>query len=77
MKIDGSIGRPNQIQRFMHCARCVRERAKERFEVGLTMSGLQVWCVRHNCNVAAIELDEPMAALPPCEWCAKGVPHEH
>jgi len=46
------------IGSYMHCALCLRERpptespeSYARLSVGMTQEGLQVWCVRHDCNV--------------------------
>ena len=52
----------NEINRFAHCIKCVEELPKDqtareyaRLEVGFTTSGaLQIWCVRHEINVAFI-----------------------
>lgn len=53
----------NEIFSYMHCAECLKEkppteapRTWARLEVGWTPKGLQVWCVRHNLNVVAIDL---------------------
>jgi hypothetical protein len=46
------------IGSYMHCARCLEERPPDespksyaRLAVGMTPEGMQVWCVRHDCNV--------------------------
>lgn len=78
---------PSRIQRFMHCRRCGETRPRHlsmgewaRLEVGLTPSGIQVWCVRHDKEVATFTpaglaglFGEP---LPPCECCESGVHDE-
>lgn len=53
----------NGILAFWHCRRCLEEnpgvespRDFARFECGWTKAGFQVWCVRHDCNVTAIDL---------------------
>ncbi len=51
------------IKMYMHCTKCIRERPSDiaprdwaRLNVGWTEQGLQIWCVRHNINVAHIDL---------------------
>lgn len=74
----------NNIYRFFHCARCVREKPRSesmekwaRLNVGLTLSGgLQVWCVRHRLDVVtlkAAELERYAATGLPCTCCPGGV----
>jgi hypothetical protein len=53
-----------QIKQFFHCGRCFKDKpagvspqAYARFEVGWTDVGLQVWCTRHNANVAHIDFE--------------------
>lgn len=53
---------PNNIFSYLHCAQCVAEQPSDvsmvewqRYSVGRTQRGLQVWCERHNLNV--FELD--------------------
>lgn len=77
MNIDSDPHSANEITRYLHCARCVMESQRPaRIAVGLTPGGIQVWCERHRCNVALIELSEPMD-IPPCELCERGVDHQH
>ncbi len=52
------------ITMFMHCRRCLAEKSADqsprefaRLEVGFTEIGLQVWCVRHGCNVLHIDFE--------------------
>ena len=52
----------NKIERYMHCILCIREKPADvamrdwaRLNVGATDNGLQVWCTRHNVNVAALD----------------------
>jgi hypothetical protein len=57
---DSNRNRPNGITAFMHCQRCVEEMPGDtspsdwaRLAVGLQADGtIQVWCERHQCNVA-------------------------
>lgn len=52
----------NKIEMYMHCMLCLRERPAgvtpsdwARLNVGSTEKGLQVWCTRHNVNIAALD----------------------
>jgi len=54
----------NCIEGFMHCGKCLDERPSDkspeewaRLSVGFTPIGLQVWCVRHGCNVMHIDFE--------------------
>lgn len=51
------------IEGYMHCSICIQEKPDhvspadyQRLSVGWTEVGLQVWCRRHNVNVAHIDL---------------------
>jgi hypothetical protein len=55
---------PSQIEAFMHCSKCMAElpafespMSYQRIQVGWTARGLQVWCVRHDCNVCHIDFE--------------------
>lgn len=48
-----------EIRAYAHCVQCMREKPQNvspaewaRLSVGATPVGVQVWCVRHNVNVA-------------------------
>lgn len=50
---------PNLIQMYTHCRECLREKPSgispkdwAHIEVGMTESGIQVWCLRHDVNIA-------------------------
>jgi len=52
----------NHIGAFLHCKRCLAEmpegtspREWARMEIGWTIKGLQVWCVRHDENVMNLD----------------------
>jgi len=52
----------NKIQMYMHCQLCMLEEPEDvsmrdwaRLNVGMTDTGLQVWCVRHDINVGALD----------------------
>lgn len=56
--LDSSSDVPNTIFRYLHCARCIREKPKgiapqdwATFSIGITPEGLQVWCNRHQINI--------------------------
>jgi len=57
-----------EIVNFMHCGLCLAEiksgaagyvspEEYARFSIGWTRLGLQVWCVRHDCNVVHIDFE--------------------
>jgi hypothetical protein len=52
----------NKIKSYMHCRLCMFELPEDasmrdwaRLDVGMTPNGLQVWCVRHDVNVGALD----------------------
>jgi hypothetical protein len=58
-----------QIVTYFHCRKCLVEMPAgtspsewARLEMGLTETGLQVWCVRHDINVALLE-DTPVVLV--------------
>jgi hypothetical protein len=70
------------ITRFIHCAACMRELPDDespesyaRLSIGITDAGIQVWCVRHDLNVAHLSADDlvDFMAHPPA--CPCGAPH--
>lgn len=61
-KMDNNINVPNEIVRYMHCGKCLREMPQgespsswARLDAGITEKGMQLWCRRHEVNVALIE----------------------
>ena len=65
-----TITKERDIRAYMHCALCMDDfKAKTnstlgespesyaRLSVGFTPIGLQVWCVRHDCNVCHIDFE--------------------
>jgi hypothetical protein len=59
---DRVIPSTKEIATFMHCGMCLAEMpsgksaaAWARLEIGLTPLGLQIWCTRHDRNVAHID----------------------
>lgn len=58
------ISASNQIQLFMHCAKCLNEKpdgiSPEQYQsitAGWTVQGLQVWCKRHEINIVHIDFE--------------------
>lgn len=56
--------RTKGIVQFFHCGLCIQEKPDDlsprewsRNEVGWTAQGLQVWCMRHDCNVIHIDFE--------------------
>jgi len=56
------IPNTNEITTFFHCAKCtpakppqVSPRQWAHLEIGFTPLGLQVWCVRCECNVCHVD----------------------
>lgn len=56
--------RESKIHTFIHCGLCyedvpagmsIKEYASE--EVGFTTEGIQVWCLRHNCNIMHLDFE--------------------
>lgn len=55
------------IQAFMHCKLCLAQLPPNkspaeyaRLNFGLTPHGMQLWCTRHNANVAHFVIDKPI-----------------
>lgn len=60
--MDNYVTTVNQIIRWLHCGRCLREMpvgespsSWARLDAGVTEKGVQIWCTRHEVNVALIE----------------------
>lgn len=70
-----------QITVYMHCRRCVeRKQSPPRIDVGLTSSGLLLWCERHDEPIAHItpdQLRDLLASGPVCSICGQSGPHMH
>lgn len=54
----------NCINLYLHCGKCLKEipegtspREYQKIQVGWTDRGIQVWCVRHDCNVIHIDFE--------------------
>lgn len=69
---DSDVNADCDIQLYAHCSKCLDElRAGKsptdspmtyaRLNVGQTAHGLQIWCVRHDCNVdhIGVKLSDP------------------
>lgn len=64
MSKEREISNENEIKQFLHCSLCLQElpkgespRSFAQLEVGFTKQGLQVWCKRHEANVAHIDFE--------------------
>ncbi|AMY12481.1 hypothetical protein LuPra_05757 [Luteitalea pratensis] len=67
--VDSADTVPDVGHLYFNCARCMTDlerrggdqspREYMRFTVGITDAGVQVWCLRHNRNVALIEWARP------------------
>jgi len=64
--INRPIPNTNEVLSFLNCKKCAEEfkagkfpnkspREIMHFEVGWTELGLQVWCVRHECNILHLD----------------------
>jgi|GEM_PF-2442127 len=73
-----------RIHSYVECRRCAGEasahrqspRKYSRFRIGLTRDGIQVWCSRHEMEVAHFtpeQLGEFMSKGPQCECCPGGM----
>lgn len=56
------ISNRNCIETYLHCGLCLNEKPANQspqqwvqMEVGFTKIGMQVWCKRHDVNVAHID----------------------
>lgn len=56
----------NKISMYIHCSLCVEEvkeiegespQSYSRYSTGWTEQGIQVWCSRHNCNIAHVDFE--------------------
>jgi len=56
------------ITTFIHCGQCIDEfQAKPhpgesiqtftRYEMGYTKQGIQIWCLRHKCNIMHVDFE--------------------
>ena len=71
--------------RYVHCTKCVQSKPKgitteqyARLNVSIEPSGLLIACRRHQMPVVLIgpeQLKAWMEVSPPCDLCAKGIPH--
>jgi hypothetical protein len=59
-----AIPNTHSIIRFFHCGLCGAEKPAtkslqeySRLEVGFTELGIQVWCIRHKCNVVHVDFE--------------------
>lgn len=75
----------NEIKMYLHCAKCLHELPAgvspadyAKVNVGITNDGIQIWCIRHDCNVALLTKDD-IAELKdvPCACCGGNCDHTH
>ncbi len=52
------------IEQFFNCNLCLKElpegespQSYKRYDVGWTVKGIQVWCLRHDCNVLHMDFE--------------------
>jgi len=65
IKHDAGSKTPNEIARYIHCAKCLMEKPDNvspqewaRLEAGITRNGnIQIWCLRHICNVTSMTIE--------------------
>lgn len=69
-RTNDDIPNTNEIGSFFHCARCLNEKPDgvsprdwARLEVGWTQLGVQIWCVRHESNVAHIDFRDAQIGI--------------
>lgn len=62
--MEKELSNKNKIEMFLHCALCFKEKPDSisprdfaRLEVGWTVEGIQVWCVRHECNILHVDFE--------------------
>lgn len=62
--VERDIPNTLEIGLFFHCQLCLKSLPEEQsprdwaqLEVGFTPLGIQVWCKRHECNVAHIDFE--------------------
>ena len=58
------VGNNKEILQYLHCGQCIKEKPanismKEyaNYEIGWTADGLQVWCIRHECNIMHVDFE--------------------
>ena len=58
----------NNIQMYLHCSKCIKKWKEEdvgeispqdyqKIQIGWTKEGIQVWCVRHDCNILHVDFE--------------------
>lgn len=75
--VGGKVVSPkNEILTYAHCARCMGELPKgmspkeySMVQIGFTTRGIQIWCNRHDMQVAHIPIKG--LPVPKCTCCAK------
>lgn len=70
----------NNIHTFLNCRKCVEERKAPNIEVGITPTGIKVWCCEHQMEIVELtpwQLQEKVDRGAHCDQCEQGVPHKH
>ena len=59
-----TISNKNEIEMYLHCGLCLDEKPEDispmdyqRIQAGWTVQGLQIWCIRHDCNILHIDFE--------------------
>lgn len=64
------LSNKNCIEAYIHCSKCLKEYMEDeeirtkvspkdyaKTQCGFTKEGIQIWCNRHDCNVAHIDFE--------------------
>ena len=58
------IPRSKSIEAFIHCVKCIQEMPDNMspkewamLEIGWTVLGIQIWCIRHDVNVMHMDFE--------------------
>lgn len=73
-------GRPRTIHTLWRCSRCVATGLRDDFDVGVTPTGLQVWCRHHDMEVILVTPETLQFFIdrgPQCEICDAQGKHTH
>lgn len=71
------------IHSYLVCKHCLAEHRgldHRNLSVGITPTGIEVWCNIHYLSVAVLtpqDIQGMIDAGPQCDACAAGTPHDH
>ena len=78
-KIDSDSRRPQGRGMWVHCGKCMLAKPKDvtpekwaRNNVKVTRDGVQIWCTRHDLNVAHVQVDWGHEPKCDCDICGAG-----